>query len=126
MFKFLQKGKVKKINEALDIELQPWQVDYIFNNQPDAQVFLSIRSSAKTLTLMLRQMLNTKAKYLWTLKAPLSDEELKSKDLSEYIPVFKGLNKPSLRGRNYLLRWRQVYKKLMSSGLKLAEVVWVK
>lgn len=126
MFKFLQKGKVKKINAALDIDLQPWQIDYIFSAQPDTQIFLSIRSSAKTLTLMLRQMLDTKAKYLWTLKAPLSDDELKSKDLLEYVPVFKGLNKPSLKGRNYLLRWRQIYRKLISSGLKLAEVVWVR
>lgn len=126
MFKFLQKGKVKKINAALDIDLQPWQIDYIFGAQPDTQIFLSIRSSAKTLTLMLRQMLDTKAKYLWTLKAPLSDDELKSKDLLEYVPVFKGLNKPSLKGRNYLLRWRQIYRKLISSGLKLAEVVWVR
>lgn len=122
MLNLFKKNKIKKINDALGIELQPWQINYIFN---DVQNFRE-RSSYKALTIMLKQMLNKKAKYIWTLKAPLSREELVKRHLEEYIPIYVGNTKPSMRGKNFLLKWRQVYKKLSGTGLKLAQVVWIK
>lgn len=126
MFNLFRASKVKKINEALGVELQSWQIRYIFSASPNNQLLTTMRSSYKALTLMLRQMLNRKAKYIWTLNAPLTDKELKKRHLETYVPIYIGSTKPSMRGRNFLLKWRQVYKKLSETNLKLAEVVWIR
>ncbi len=123
MFKLFRDRKVKKINEALDIQLQDWQIDFIFNKRAAK---LPERSSYKTLTIMLRQMLNTRSKYIWSMREPLSDVQLRQKGLSDWSYVYRGLYKPNFRSRNYLLSWRQTYKKLDDAGLKLAKVTWLK
>lgn len=126
MFNWFRKNKIKKINSALGIELQPWQIEYIFNAYPNVQIFRGERSSYKTLTLILRQILNKKAKYIWTLGNPLGREELIARQLEDYTPIYIGTTKPSMRGRNFLLKWRQVYRKLSETDLKLAQVVWIR
>ena len=126
MITVFRNRKVKKINRALDINLQQWQIDYIFSNYPNVQTLLAPgRSSGKSLAIMLRQMLDTKSKYLWTLGKPLTPEELKEKHLTNYMPIFVSLTRPSIRGKNYLLKWRQIYRRLEDAGLKLAKVIWL-
>ena len=75
---------------------------------------------------MLRQMLNIKSKYIWSLQEPLSYDQLIAKNLDDCIMIYKGMHKPNFRSRNYLLRWRQIYKKLNDAGLRLAKVIWLK
>ena len=120
---FKRRKAVKKINEALGIELQSWQIDYIFAKRPKG--LTAFRSSYKTLTIMLRQMMDKKSKYVWSMGTPLTDQQLKDFNLSGYTPIYTGITKPNFRSRNYLLRWRQAYKKLQAAGLNLAEVRWI-
>ena len=115
--------KVRKINDALGIELQDWQVNFIFSKKT---LKLPERSSYKTITIMLRQMLNTKSKYIWSMKEPLSYDQLIAKNLDDWIMLYKGTHKPNFRSRNYLLSWRQIYKKLNDAGLRLAKVIWLR
>ena len=123
MFNVFRRMKVRKINDALGIELQDWQVNFIFSKKT---LKLPERSSYKTITIMLRQMLNTKSKYIWSMKEPLSYEQLTAKNLSDWTLLYRGTHKPNFRSRNYLLSWRQIYKKLNDAGLKLAKVIWIK
>ena len=123
MFNVFRRMKVRKINDALGIELQDWQVNFIFNKKT---LELPERSSYKTITIMLRQMLNTKSKYIWSMKEPLSYEQLTAKNLSDWTLLYRGTHKPNFRSRNYLLSWRQIYKKLNDAGLRLAKVIWLK
>ena len=123
MFNVFRRMKVRKINDALGIELQDWQVNFIFSKKT---LKLPERSSYKTITIMLRQMLNTKSKYIWSMKEPLSYEQLTAKNLSDWTLLYRGTHKPNFRSRNYLLSWRQIYKKLNDAGLKLAKVIWLK
>ena len=123
MFNVFRRMKVRKINDALGIELQHWQVNFIFSKKT---LKLPERSSYKTITIMLRQMLNTKSKYIWSMKEPLSYEQLTAKNLSDWTLLYRGTHKPNFRSRNYLLSWRQIYKKLNDAGLKLAKVIWLK
>ena len=123
MFNVFRRMKVRKINDALGIELQDWQVNFIFSKKT---LKLPERSSYKTITIMLRQMLNTKSKYIWSMKEPLSYEQLTAKNLSDWTLLYRGTHKPNFRSRNYLLSWRQIYKKLNDAGLKLAKVVWLR
>ena len=123
MFNVFRRIKVRKINDALGIELQDWQVNFIFSKKT---LILPERSSYKTITIMLRQMLNTKSKYIWSMKEPLTYEQLIKKGLSDWTPIYRGTYKPNFRSRNYLLSWRQTYRKLDDAGLKLAKVTWLK
>ena len=123
MFNVFRRMKVRKINDALGIELQDWQVNYIFSKKT---LKLPEKSSYKTITIMLRQMLNTKSKYIWSMKEPLSYEQLTAKNLSDWTLLYRGTHKPNFRSRNYLLSWRQIYKKLNDAGLRLAKVIWLK
>lgn len=123
MFNVFRRMKVRKINDALGIELQDWQVNFIFSKKT---LKLPERSSYKTITIMLRQMLNTKSKYIWSMKEPLSYEQLTAKNLSDWTLLYRGTHKPNFRSRNYLLSWRQIYKKLNDAGLRLAKVIWLK
>ena len=123
MFNVFRRMKVRKINDALGIELQDWQVNFIFSKKT---LKLPERSSYKTITIMLRQMLNTKSKYRWSMKEPLSYEQLTAKNLSDWTLLYRGTHKPNFRSRNYLLSWRQIYKKLNDAGLRLAKVIWIK
>lgn len=123
MVNVFRKMKVRKINEALGIELQDWQVNYIFSKKT---LKLPEKSSYKTITIMLRQMLNTKSKYIWSMKEPLSYAQLTAKNLSDWTLLYRGTHKPNFRSRNYLLSWRQIYKKLNDAGLRLAKVIWLK
>ena len=123
MFSVFRRMKVRKINDALGIELQDWQVNFIFSKKT---LKLPERSSYKTITIMLRQMLNTKSKYIWSMKEPLSYEQLTAKNLSDWTLLYRGTHKPNFRSRNYLLSWRQIYKKLNDAGLRLAKVVWLR
>ena len=123
MFNVFRRMKVRKINDALGIELQDWQVNFIFSKKT---LELPERSSYKTITIMLRQMLNTKSKYIWSMKEPLSYEQLTAKNLSDWTLLYRGTHKPNFRSRNYLLSWRQIYKKLNDAGLRLAKVIWLK
>ena len=123
MFNVFRRMKVRKINDALGIELQDWQVNFIFSKKT---LELPERSSYKTITIMLRQMLNTKSKYIWSMKEPLSYEQLTAKNLSDWTLLYRGTHKPNFRSRNYLLSWRQIYKKLNDAGLRLAKVIWIK
>ena len=123
MFNVFRRMKVRKINDALGIELQDWQVNFIFSEKT---LKLPERSSYKTITIMLRQMLNTKSKYIWSMKEPLSYEQLTAKNLSDWTLLYRGTHKPNFRSRNYLLSWRQIYKKLNDAGLRLAKVVWLR
>lgn len=120
---FRRRKEVKKINEALGIELQSWQINYIFAKHPKG--LTNFRSSYKALTIMLRQMVDKKSKYVWSMGTPLTDQQLKDFNLSGYTPIYTGTTKPNFRSRNYLLRWRQAYKKLQAAGLDLAEVKWI-
>ena len=122
MFNVFRRMKVRKINDALGIELQDWQVNFIFSKKT---LKLPERSSCKTITIMLRQMLNTKSKYIWSMKEPLSYEQLTAKNLSDWTLLYRGTHKPNFRSRNYLLSWRQIYKKLNDAGLRLAKVIWI-
>ena len=70
--------------------------------------------------------LNTKSKYIWSMKEPLSYEQLTAKNLSDWTLLYKGTHKPNFRSRNYLLSWRQIYKKLNDAGLRLAKVIWLR
>ena len=123
MFNVFRRMKVRKINDALGIELQDWQVNFIFSKHT---LKLPKRSANKTITIMLRQMLNTKSKYIWSMKEPLSYEQLTAKNLSDWTLLYRGTHKPNFRSRNYLLSWRQIYKKLNDAGLRLAKVIWLK
>lgn len=123
MFNVFRRIKVRKINDALGIELQDWQVNFIFSKKT---LKLPEKSSYKTITIMLRQMLNTKSKYIWSMKEPLSYEQLNDKNLSDWSLLYRGTHKPNFKSRNYLLSWRQIYKKLNDAGLKLAKVMWLK
>ena len=123
MFNVFRRMKVRKIKDALGIELQDWQVNFIFSKKT---LKLPERSSYKTITIMLRQMLNTKSKYIWSMKEPLSYNQLIAKNLDDWIMLYNGTHKPNFRSRNYLLSWRQIYKKLNDAGLKLAKVIWLK
>ena len=123
MFNVFRRMKVRKINDALGIELQDWQVNFIFSKKT---LILPERSSYKTITIMLRQMLNTKSKYIWSMKEPLSYEQLTAKNLSDWTLLYRGTHKPNFSSRNYLLSWRQIYKKLNDAGLRLAKVIWLK
>lgn len=123
MFNVFRRRKVRKINDALGIELQDWQINFIFSRKT---LKLPERSSYKTLTIMLRQMLDIKSKYIWSMKEPLSYEQLNQKGLSDWTQLYRGTHKPNFRSRNYLLSWRQVYRKLNDAGLKLAKVTWLK
>lgn len=123
MFNVFRRMKVRKINDALGIELQDWQINFIFSKKT---LILPERSSYKTITIMLRQMLNTKSKYIWSMKEPLSYDQLIAKNLDDWIMLYKGTHKPNFRSRNYLLSWRQIYKKLNDAGLRLAKVVWLR
>lgn len=123
MFNVFRRMKVRKINDALGIELQDWQVNFIFSKKT---LKLPERLSYKTITIMLRQMLNTKSKYIWSMKEPLSYEQLTAKNLSDWTLLYRGTHKPNFRSRNYLLSWRQIYKKLNDAGLRLAKVIWLK
>lgn len=123
MFNLFRKIKVRKINDALGIELQDWQVNFIFSKKV---LKLPEKSSYKTLTIMLRQMLDNKSKYIWSMKEPLTYEQLTKKGLSDWTPIYRGTYKPNFRSRNYLLSWRQTYRKLDDAGLKLAKVTWLK
>lgn len=123
MVNVFRKMKVRKINDALGIELQDWQINYIFSKKT---LKLPEKSSYKTITIMLRQMLNIKSKYIWSLQEPLSYDQLIAKNLDDCIMIYKGMHKPNFRSRNYLLRWRQIYKKLNDAGLRLAKVVWLR
>lgn len=123
MFNVFRRMKVRKINDALGIELQDWQVNFIFSKKT---LKLPERSSYKTITIMLRQMLNTKSKYIWSMKEPLSYEQLTAKNLSDWTLLYRGTHKPNFRSRNYLLSWRQIYKKLNDAELRLAKVIWLK
>ena len=123
MFNVFRRMKVRKINDALGIELQDWQVNFIFSKKT---LKLPEKSSYKTITIMLRQMLNTKSKYIWSMKEPLSYEQLTAKNLSDWTLLYRGTHKPNFRSRNYLLSWRQIYKKLNDAGLRLAKVIWLK
>ena len=123
MFNVFRRMKVRKINDALGIELQDWQVNFIFSKKT---LNLPERSSYKTITIMLRQMLNTKSKYIWSMKEPLSYGQLTAKNLSDWTLLYKGTHKPNFRSRNYLLSWRQIYKKLNDAGLRLAKVIWLR
>ena len=123
MFNVFRRMKVRKINDALGIELQDWQVNFIFSKKT---LKLPEKSSYKTITIMLRQMLNTKSKYIWSMKEPLSYEQLTAKNLSDWTLLYRGTHKPNFRSRNYLLSWRQIYKKLNDAGLRLAKVIWIK
>ena len=123
MFNVFRRMKVRKINDALGIELQDWQVNFIFSKKT---LKLPERSSYKTITIMLRQMLNTKSKYIWSMKEPLSYEQLIAKNLGDWTLLYRGTHKPNFRSRNYLLSWRQIYKKLNDAGLRLAKVIWIK
>lgn len=123
MIWFLRKRYVRRINEALGIELQPWQINFIFKGKYS---YVIDKSPYKSLTLMLKQMLDKHSKFMWSLRYPVDTitQELCYKE--SYTPIYSGRTKPGIKSRNYLLRWRQVYRKLEACGLKLAKVLWVK
>ena len=123
MFNIFRRMKVRKINAALRIELQDWQIDFIFSKKTPK---LPERSSYKTITIMLRQMLNTKSKYIWSIKEPLSYKQLTAQNLSDWTLLYRGPHKPNFKSKNYLLSWRRIYRKLDDIGLRLAPVIWLK
>lgn len=127
LFKPFRDYKTKQINKALGIELLPWQIEYIFNADADPSLLKKSESYTNKITAVaLRQILDKNTKYIWTLRAPLTYQELQKRHLLDYISIYEGRSKPTLRGRNFLLQWRRLYKKLKTTNLRLAEVAWVR
>ena len=124
MLNIFRNIKVNKINEALGIGLCEWQIDYIFKNK--SVIIPLAQMQYKQLTIILKQILNKHSKYIWSLKEPLTQEQLKENNLLDWTQIYKGNHKPDFKSTRYLLNWRQIYKKLEGTGLKLAKVRWMR
>lgn len=123
MLWFMRNKVVNKINEALNITLQPWQIDYVFKNKP---LTPPTKTANKSMTVALKQMLDKKAKYVWTLKYPVGVDVREQCKAENYSFIYQGYTQPNIRVKNYLMQWRRVYRKLDTAGLKLAQVLWIK
>lgn len=113
--------KVAKINKALNISLEDWQVDYLFLDRP---LDINQGKAKKTQTLMLKQILSLDSRYYWRINTAQSTRVMVYKK-EGYFPINDDRGDSSvLYHRNYLIQWKRMWVKLHEAGIPVADVSW--
>lgn len=113
--------KVAKINTALNIELENWQIDYLLLNRP---LDVNRGRVKRAQTLMLKQILSVESKYYWRINTAQSTRVMMYKK-EGYFPISDDRGDSSVPyHRNYLIQWKRMWLKLYKAGIPVAEVSW--
>lgn len=113
--------KVAKINEALNIKLEDWQIDYLLLNKP---LDVNRERTKEAQTLMLKQILSTDSKYYWRINTAQSTRVMVYRK-EGYFPINDDRGDSSvIYHRSYLIQWKRTYLKLQKAGIPVADVSW--
>lgn len=113
--------KVAKINGALNIKLEDWQIDYLLLNRP---LDVNRERTKEAQTLMLKQILSAGSKYYWRINTARSTRVIVYRK-EGYFPINDDRGDSSvIYHRSYLIQWKRTYLKLQKAGIPVADVSW--